>query len=83
MRLEDLTDQEVRDLREQVSKLALDNRSLSSKITSQKEQSKHTQVSHFFIWYVIVSVISNIVGSILYNSWYEGEQTIQAGINAM
>ena len=83
MRLEDLTDQEVRDLREQVSKLALDNRSLSSKITSQKEQSKHTQVSHFFIWYVIVSVISNIVGSILYNSLYKGEQTIQAGINAM
>ena len=60
MRLEDVNDQEMRDLRELVSKLTLDNKSLSSKITGQKEQSKHTLVStmvvefvDFYIWYTV------------------------------
>jgi len=40
MRLEDASEQEMRELKEQFSKVSLDNRSLSSKILSQKEQSE-------------------------------------------
>ena len=42
MRLEDASEQEMRELKEQLSKVSLDNRSLSSKIFSQKEQSEST-----------------------------------------
>ena len=68
MRLEDVNDQEMRDLRELVSKLTLDNKSLSSKITGQKEQSKYQHIQQWlsnlviFIFgictlYVIVSTV--------------------------
>ena len=73
MRLEDVNDQEMRDLRELVSKLTLDNKSLSSKITGQKEQSKRTLVSthatmvvefgDFYIWYMytVCVIVSTVV----------------------